>query len=331
MAKRQPTKPLPGGGICRRRFLRKLRSKTKELLLMLPIFPLAFTSRRASEYFRFAIFLNVWVLIIGLACAAVAYRLITLSQSAPPGAFTATLTVALVSMCGFVMVVVVGSFVIGLIDRGLKLRRQRFVPNAIVADLFLQVLSKTEKQQHQWNDVNFKREIIRRLAEIAACVEADYSMSLRTGDAGTDGWQRQTAEQIGAGVRNLIMWVYTPKADTRAQFINRVTSYFICAVSGDWDGFERAQPQVVSRPELLRSRLRSAVTAVASAIIPLVVLVVVQRLKLIEGVVLSYLTVGAFIWTGLSLLSHVDPSYGSKLTAIKEISSFLPLPRRGRE
>src|SRR5262249_27966099 len=110
-----------------------------------------------------------------------------------------------------------------------------------------------------------------------------------------------------------------------------ISRYLVLAVEGDWDGFERSDPQIISRPEFVRSRIRAGAIAILSALIPLAVLAAVKRFNLIEGAVLSYLTVGAFIWTGLSLLSQVDPSYGSKLSAIKDISSLLPLPKRDKD
>ena len=249
----------------------------------------------------------------------------------PPSTYERAIVIALVAIVMYVTIVFVGSFALELVMRGLRMRQKRLAPNAVIADLFLEVLSMTEKREREWKEVAFKRDVIRKLEEIADCIEKDLPSRLRSGNAATDVWQKQTAIQMSAGVRNLMSWVYTPKEDTRQQFLNRVSGYLALVVTGDWDGFERAEPQTVSRPELLRSRLRAAVIAVVSALVPLLVLVVVKRLNLIEGVILSYLTVGAFIWTGLSLLSQVDPSYGSKLTAIKDISSLLPLPKRDKD
>ena len=300
-------------------------------LLSLPALPLFFASKRAVEYFGFSTLMNGWMMGGTIIYAAAAYRIILLHSAEAPNSYERAIAIALVSMIAYVSAVLIMSYLLALVNRALIMRRKRMWPNAVVADLFLDVLWKTEKHPQEWKEVEFKREVIRKLEEIAHCIEDDLPFRLRTGNAGADFWQKQTAEQIGAGVRNLMRWVYTPKEDTRQQFINRTSNYLVLVLNGDWDGFERAEPQTVSRPELLRSRLKTAVTAVLSAMVPLLILLVVKRLNLIEGVVLSYLTVGAFIWTGLSLLSQVDPSYGSKLAAIKDISSLLPLPKRDKD
>ena len=299
-------------------------------VMALPTFPMVFASRRASEYFQFPTLMIAWMMGGSIVYATVAYGVIMRSGDTP-NEYERAIAIAFVSIVAFIGFLFMGAYLIALLDRGLGMRRKRLCPNAVVADLFLEVLRKTETQQRDWKNVEFKRETIRKLEEIAGCIENDLPLRLRSGNSGTDFWQRQTAEQMSAGVRNLTRWVYTPKEDTRQQFIKRVSSYLVLAISDDWDGFERVEPQTVSRPELLRSRLKTAVTALLSALVPLLVLLAVKQLNLIEGPVLTYLTVGAFIWTGLSLLSTVDPSYGSKLSAMKDLSSLLPLPKKGKD
>jgi hypothetical protein len=299
-------------------------------VLMLPWFLRLFVSRRAAEYFQFSNLMLAWMIGGTLVYAAIASGVI-MRGGDTPSTYERAVGTAGVSIVAFTSVTYAGAFSLAFFNNVLSVRRKRLWPNAVVAELLLEVLQKTEKQKREWKSIEFKREIIRKLEEIADCIERHFPWRLRSGNPGTDFWQRQTAEQISAGVRNLMRWVYTPKEDTRQEFIKRVSSYLVLAISDDWDGFERVEPPTVSRPELLRSRLKTAVTAVFSALVPLAVLLIVKQLNLIEGPVLTYLTVGAYIWTGLSLLSNVDPSYGSKFAAIKDISSLLPLPKRDKD
>jgi hypothetical protein len=82
---------------------------------------------------------------------------------------------------------------------------------------------------------------------------------------------------------------------------------------------------------LLKSRLINFAKALASAAVPIVVLLLVKRADLVpEGTVLNYLTAGAYIWAALSFLSGLDPQYGVKITALKDLAGFLPIPGKGK-
>lgn len=216
------------------------------------------------------------------------------------------------------------------IQRHLQFRKMKFYPDAVIVDNLLEVLSLIERRHSNWTDVTVKQQLIRKLEETATCMEKHLAELLRSRDRRTDTWIEDSAEQIATGIRELIKWVFSPKNDTVEQLTRTVTNYFVYAARGDWDSFDRIAIEKLSRPELLRTKLKSTGRALLLAAIPILVLSVVKRINLIQEPINSYLTVGAYIWAAITLLSQTDPSYSTKLTAIKDISQLV-FPGRGEK
>jgi hypothetical protein len=292
-----------------------------------------FISLRAQKYFAFQRMMQ-WVLLIELAGLAVCSASLSMFARARPlddselSFLSASL--AFVIYCGVVILFV--NPALATFRSWLDRRAQRIYTGTFLVTEFFSALADVEgTTARDWADINFRKKVIARLEKVATCVERVIPAQMRSGNPATDQWLSESAEEMAAGVRALAKWVMTPKADTREQLVTRLASNLVHAARGDWDGFERAKPERLSRPDLIRTRGANLLKAAALASIPILVLLAVKRLGLApDGTVLTYLTVGGYVWAALTLLSGLDPAYGAKITAIKDITGFLPLPGKSK-
>lgn len=300
-------------------FMATLLINMLPLLVMSSIF-----SSRTIRFLPFTSFVRGWIVCCGVVYGVLVARL-QLSQLSPKRSAIAAGLIGGVCFNFGTLALVMG--VIGL-RNWLRRRATETYPDAIITDCFLNILWKLERPAVHWVDVRFKGELIGELEKAASCMERSLPRRLRTGNLITDNWLKDRSQQMAAGVRSLIKWLYTPQLDTRDQFTSRVTAYLTFAASGDWDSFELQEPEKLSRPELIRTRARFIVTAIFSAVVPLSLLLLFKRLGVVAEPTLTYLTIGAYIWAALSLLASMDPNYSAKLTAMKDISSLLPFSKR---
>jgi hypothetical protein len=195
--------------------------------------------------------------------------------------------------------------------------------NAFLIDGLLRALLDVEKNPGSWPDVKFRKGIIARLESVAVCLEL-LPAQLRSGHLATDHWVENSAAEMAAGVRGLTKWVVNSKPHTREKLLARLAADLSHAARGDWNGFERVTPEKLTRPELIRHRAANLFKALAAAAVPVLALLVVKQFGLVQdATVLDYLTVGVCIWAALTLLSGLDPHYGVKITAIKDIGGLL--------
>jgi hypothetical protein len=133
------------------------------------------------------------------------------------------------------------------------------------------------------------------------------------------------------GVRELIKWVVAPTMYTREEFKARIVKYFAAALASDWGKFDRVAPEKLSRKQGIKDRAASAVTSLLTAAVPILLLILIKSLRIVVAEpLLTYLTVGSYIWAALSLLSRLDPQYAVKLGAFKDLTKMLP-GRKGGE
>jgi hypothetical protein len=297
-------------------------------ILFLPEFVTDKFSRKAQTYAAISKLSFGWTGAVALAYGIWVSQLLLAARHAQLILFDQSIGIGLTGVLGFLVtaapVVSLGVWVRTLLER----RTSEVYPYAVVVDGFLGILWEVEDRPSRWAEVDFKRQLITQLEKVAFCIDRYLPRRLRTGDMATDGWLEESSEQIAAGVRDLVKWVFTPKRDTREQFISRIALSFEYAARGEWDNFERVPPEKLSRPEILRTRIRTIFGALLSAAVPVLLLLLLKNLKIVVEPILTYLTVGAYVWAALTFLARLDPDYAAKLTAIKDISQLLPLPRR---
>lgn len=302
------------------------------ILVIIPNMALRLFSKRVRAFLPFSKIISLWlwgtVLLYGVALSQVVLALdrnqnVLLTRHA--------ISTGMVGGLACLTWLIVYSYLFHTVRVIFRRRVFSFYTDAIIINEFLRALSHMENINNRLIGTGFKNNVISHIETAAGCVETYLPQRLRTGNKVTDSWADVASAEIAAGMRELIKWMITPKQDTIEHLKNRLTSYFIFASRGDWDSFPRISVQRIPQQVVWRSRIKIVATALVSSAIPIITLWVVKRLDIVTGPILLYLTVGGYIWSALTLLSHLDPNYGAKLTAIKDITQLLPFSKKEKE
>ena len=269
-----------------------------------------------------------WLLIL-IYSVVVSQLVIRIGLNRPWLSKTDAINVGLATAVGVSLLAIAAFQLLSMLERIISNRVRNFWPEATVIHHLLRALVLVEKDTGGFYRTRGKAKLIYHLGVVAECLQKNVPESLRSRAQYkfSDGWLEDTFAQIASSITDLHKWVITPKIDTLGQLQIRLSSYIIYMIRGDWDSFDKAQVQAVSRSALLRSRLNLILTALVSASVPLITLWIVKRLDILTDPLITYLTVGGYIWSALTLLSHLDPHYGAKLTAIKDITQLLPFSK----
>ena len=200
-------------------------------------------------------------------------------------------------------------------------------PESYIVHILNMTLYVTEKNPDKWNEKTFKLELIKNLEKIASCLEKNFHKDISTNSLGTNLWLKETSSAMAQKMRLLINWIFTPMYDTRDQFIQSISKYLSYSAIGEWDAFgKESSLKSDTYPPLEGKNLKKFAISILTALTPILLLYVIKFLKLLEGPPMLYLTVGAYIWAGISIVSHLDPLYSAKIAALKDIGSLLPIP-----
>jgi hypothetical protein len=115
-------------------------------------------------------------------------------------------------------------------------------PDAVVVDELARMVESLGRHPGEWLNLHVRARLLRSLERIAQCLEHSLPMHLSGRDALTDRWLREQTAGRAAAVRELKRWVCLPKADTRQQFIDRISQDLTRAARGDWDGLAWMPP-----------------------------------------------------------------------------------------
>jgi hypothetical protein len=206
--------------------------------------------------------------------------------------------------------------------------RNAIYPDGVVVHELLRILSMVEKKPIRWADLGFKKQLIDILEEVAVCIQYDLPRRLRNFDAVTDIWLQGMTEQIAATLRMLKKWICISRSDTREYFIKRVADSLVHAANGDWDSFERTEPEKLSQVQLWRSRAASFLWVIA----PVLLAWAFQQTPLaFSDTVYSYVKIGVFIWAVVRLLLEFDPLFSATIAAVRDVAQFLPFVGKGKK
>jgi hypothetical protein len=198
-------------------------------------------------------------------------------------------------------------------------------PDAIIVDRLIDVLSKVESRPEQWAFVSFRNGILLDLEEVARCIQHDLPRRMRSGDQITDAWFRETTRRIAAAIRAKEMWVLTPKLDTRHYFTESIKETLISTVSANWDDLEKLEPVKTSFRQWWKDWFTGSFRVIFIGCIPLIMLWGIQQSPLaLSGVIRDYAIGGTLLWFLFTAITTFDPSFGSKVDALKDIAGLLP-------
>ncbi|HEY0097720.1 MAG TPA: hypothetical protein VGB76_02100 [Pyrinomonadaceae bacterium] len=274
----------------------------------------------------------LWASFLLLVASGYLYALYTGGMAAQPPLFRQRPFFYFTLQTGFFLPTIFVLSVPGrLFFRSLESRKQAVQTRAFVIDELLNILHRHEEPGYEliWSEFTHRKWLAERLEAIASCMENHFPRYFITGVPEMDRWATLTASEMANGVRATIKWVFAPTRNTREEFKARIVKYFIAALASEWGKFDRVTAEKLSRKEGLRARVVSVVTALFTAAVPILLLLLVRRLQLVAEPLLTYLTVGSYIWAALSLLSHLDPHYNTKLAALKDLTKTLPFGKRG--
>lgn len=202
--------------------------------------------------------------------------------------------------------------------------RNSHIPDSLIVDKLLAILDDIENSPHDWGKLGEKRYLISKIETAANIIQHDIAKQFHTSDQITDIWFSQTSLQIATYLRSYKKWILTSKPDTREHFINQLAQDLIAAISGDWDGFRKETPAHITRPERLFMLLAFA-RLILLAILPFGIMWLAQKTPLaLQDPILEYVKLGTIIWGMLTIISAFDPTFVTKISAIKDLTDIIP-------
>lgn len=202
--------------------------------------------------------------------------------------------------------------------------RNSHIPDSLIVDTLLAILDDVENCPHDWGKLREKRYLISKIETAANVMQHDLAKQFHTSDQTTNIWFSQTSLQIAAYLRSYKKWILTSKPDTRDYFISQLAQDLIAAISGDWDGFKKETPAHITRPERL-FMLLAFVRLILLAILPFGVMWLVQKTPLaLQDPIVEYAKLGTIIWSMLTFISAFDPTFVTKISAIKDLTDIIP-------
>jgi hypothetical protein len=271
----------------------------------------------------------IWGISVFSAYLIALYRIASKAQIISPNVFIVFLMSVILAQIGVLVAGIIFGILDGFIRFIIKKVKNASYPDAVLVYGLLQILSQVEKKPKQWADLVFKRQVINKLEEIARCVQYNLPRQLRSGDAGTDSWFKETTKQIAAALREQKKLILTPKPDSRDQFIAELSTNLIQATSGNWDGLKKVKPEKFSFTQIWHGRLSEFLRALFSAGLPLLILWGIQQTSLaFQGNMLD--TIKVLVITGgiMRLLIALDPISMEKTSALKDIIQLLPIQKK---
>src|ERR1051325_2613741 len=299
------------------------------LILVLPIIPFAKTSPKADQFFNLNAMLLVWAALMFVAASLYDYRLeIGRLVSWPPFLRSHATVYFINQLGGIPVLILLLALLYRFVSKSMEKKKQEIHTRAVVVDELLSVLAAIDTANYgepgsSWPELSHRRALCDHLETVASCFENYFSGYFLTAAPEMNRWTDQATTEIASGVRELIKKLITSGPHSALDFKEHVIKYFWAALSSEWGQFDRLSVQKVSRREGMRTRLTSGITAVVTAAVPVLLLFLLRRWHLVNEPLLTYVTVGAYIWAALSLLSQVDPQYSGKIAAFKDITSAL--------
>lgn len=303
------------------------------LIIFLPIYFMVGSEERVNDFFNANGLIVCWsAVLLPLACtylyALYAGRLVTW-----PWYLSHKLVFYSAIQTGFGMPLFI-SFVMPsrILRKALNDRRLRVQTRAVIVDELLEILSTIEDPKYgvTWAELSHRGSLTMRLTSVASCLENHFPRYFLTGVAEMDRWTGHNATEMANGVREMIKRIVASNAYTLEDLKARVVKDFAAALASDWGTFDRVPAEKLSRKQGVKDRATSAIRVLLTAAVPVLLLLLLKRLRVVMAEpLLTYLTVGAYVWAALSLLSRLDPQYAAKLGALKDINSILPFGKKG--
>lgn len=207
----------------------------------------------------------------------------------------------------------------------------------IMAEKIMQLPNSNSNQKpvnmknlvHQYGDLMREKLALTFLEEAAKYAETYIPFRLRSKDANTDAWFKNSMSQVAASIRDKKKWILTPKQDTYNIFIANITSSIICIVNGNWDALERMQIVNVGHSLSTRSffsLLHRVFRTLVIAILPLLGLIVFLLTPFadaVSGTMRDTIAILVSLWFGITVLKSIDTDFDAKFSILNDLRGFL--------
>lgn len=197
-------------------------------------------------------------------------------------------------------------------------------PDSSVIVTLIQILESTENEKYS-TDLASRRRVIHLLEDVGVSIEQDLPVCLRTGDYLTDTWFSDVASKMAANFRGYKKWILTPRTDTHREFIRRIGENLVIVASGRWNELELIVAERVTTRRKIFERVVSLGRVAITALLAPVLFWGLQRTEFaLKGPTAEYATIVAVLWFLVTLLGVLDPFFGAKIAAIKDLAQALP-------
>jgi hypothetical protein len=187
--------------------------------------------------------------------------------------------------------------------------------------------NRAEKNQH-WSNPEARKSLVASLEVAAKCLEV-IPKTIPARDRLSSSWNEQQYFRRATGIRDLKKWALLPKAETLDYLERELRRIFQLAAIGDWDGLPQADLPEGAPASWWRRAVMVIRSIIIAAIPPVAVIVFGKNFP--ESDIKNNVTGLAWLWALISLLTMLDPRFGEKLSAFKDLPSFLPFGGKSKE
>lgn len=183
------------------------------------------------------------------------------------------------------------------------------------------------KEDPRWANPEARKSLVPELEDAAICLEV-IPERFPDRDRCSSTWNEQAYLRRASSIRDLKKWVLLPKAETRDCLERKLRDVLELVAVGDWDGLP--QMELPGANVSWWRRVLVIIRSITIAAIPPVAVIVFGS-NLLQGEIKTYVTAVAWIWALINLLAMLDPRFGEKLSAFKDLPSFLPFGGKSKE
>lgn len=217
--------------------------------------------------------------------------------------------------------------VVSVAQQYVRFYRRNTYPDSIIVDRLLHILLLLDHQPTRWTDLAFRRKLMDLLEEVAITMEYHYPRVFASGDVITTVTVQDTARQMALPIRQLKLWLSTPKADTMPQFTAVIRAYFVQAVEQQWDAWPRETPPHQTpavRRRVWMTWVQHTVRLILTALVPLGLFYLVQVLQQpFTETQWTWITIGGVLWICITIVAAVDSRFDQKLASLKDVWNWL--------
>jgi hypothetical protein len=205
---------------------------------------------------------------------------------------------------------------------------ERPVPRLLWA-LFKALEGVSEPTDSLWLDPSIRSQPLNQLENAALCLEFFQQRFVDSRFASIPD-VRQYYLRRAAGLRKLKMRAILPTPNNLIYLQQEIRRVLDLAAAGDWDELPTADLPTIAPLSWLERALKM-IRFLAFAFLPAVAVSVMDAHHRLPAQFGAYIVPVAWMWAILNVLSALDPRFGEKLSAFRNLPDFLALGQKSKE